>query len=133
MEELPRFKVAWYAVEEVEASGDEKTGVADRLAGLGRAVTHNRHNAGMEGSVIVERLKKEQVRFWLQRSERRVGQYDRGGYRRPCESNPLCVAECSLSCSMFLTTEAIIADKPEKDKLLLTPDMGGMGGMGGMM
>ncbi len=36
--------------------------------------------------------------------------------------------------AMFLTTEAVVADKPEKDKPAM-PDMGGMGGMGmgGMM
>jgi hypothetical protein len=34
--------------------------------------------------------------------------------------------------AMFLTTEAVIADKPEKDKPCM-PDMGGMGGMGSMM
>ena len=31
--------------------------------------------------------------------------------------------------AMFLTTEAVIADKPEKDKPSDMPDMGGMGGM----
>lgn len=34
--------------------------------------------------------------------------------------------------AMFLTTEAVIADKPEPEKPGM-PDMGGMGGMGGMM
>lgn len=34
--------------------------------------------------------------------------------------------------AMFLTTEAVIADKPEPEKGGM-PDMGGMGGMGGMM
>ncbi|OPA74069.1 chaperonin [Paenibacillus selenitireducens] len=34
--------------------------------------------------------------------------------------------------AMFLTTEAVIADKPEPNKPAM-PDMGGMGGMGGMM
>ncbi|WP_267884708.1 hypothetical protein [Paenibacillus sp. IHBB 10380] len=35
--------------------------------------------------------------------------------------------------AMFLTTEAVIADKPEPEKAGGMPDMGGMGGMGGMM
>jgi chaperonin GroEL len=34
---------------------------------------------------------------------------------------------------MFLTTEAVVADKPEDNKGMGMPDMGGMGGMGGMM
>ncbi|MMZ69611.1 60 kDa chaperonin [compost metagenome] len=35
--------------------------------------------------------------------------------------------------AMFLTTEAVIADKPEPAGAAGAPDMGGMGGMGGMM
>ncbi|WP_276718952.1 hypothetical protein, partial [Bacillus sp. (in: firmicutes)] len=35
--------------------------------------------------------------------------------------------------AMFLTTEAVVADKPEENKGGGMPDMGGMGGMGGMM
>ncbi len=35
--------------------------------------------------------------------------------------------------AMFLTTEAVIADKPEPAGAAGVPDMGGMGGMGGMM
>jgi chaperonin GroEL len=34
--------------------------------------------------------------------------------------------------AMFLTTEAVVADKPEEGGPAM-PDMGGMGGMGGMM
>jgi chaperonin GroEL len=34
--------------------------------------------------------------------------------------------------AMFLTTEAVVADKPEENAPAM-PDMGGMGGMGGMM
>ena len=35
--------------------------------------------------------------------------------------------------AMFLTTEAVVADKPEPAGQAGMPDMGGMGGMGGMM
>jgi chaperonin GroEL len=35
--------------------------------------------------------------------------------------------------AMFLTTEAVVADKPEENAASAMPDMGGMGGMGGMM
>ncbi len=35
--------------------------------------------------------------------------------------------------AMFLTTEAVVADKPEPAGAPAMPDMGGMGGMGGMM
>ena len=35
--------------------------------------------------------------------------------------------------AMFLTTEAVVADKPEANAGSGMPDMGGMGGMGGMM
>ncbi|KOP66713.1 hypothetical protein AMS62_16820 [Bacillus sp. FJAT-18019] len=48
------------------------------------------------------------------------------GFSRSALQNAASVA------AMFLTTEAVIADKPEPEKPAM-PDMGGMGGMGGMM
>ena len=89
-------------------------------------------NAGQEGSVIVERLKKEAVGIgynaatgeWVNMIE--TGIVDPAKVTRSALQNAASVA------AMFLTTEAVIADKPEPNKPAM-PDMGGMGGMGGMM
>ncbi|MFU2102727.1 chaperonin GroEL [Paenibacillus larvae] len=120
------------AVAEVKAEGDEKTGVNIVLRALEEPVRTIAANAGQEGSVIVERLKKEALGIgynaatgeWVNMLEQ--GIVDPAKVTRSALQNAASVA------AMFLTTEAVIADKPEKEKPAM-PDMGGMGGMGGMM
>ncbi|MEV3021780.1 chaperonin GroEL [Paenibacillus larvae] len=120
------------AVAAVKAEGDEKTGVNIVLRALEEPVRTIAENAGQEGSVIVERLKKEALGIgynaatgeWVNMLEQ--GIVDPAKVTRSALQNAASVA------AMFLTTEAVIADKPEKEKPAM-PDMGGMGGMGGMM
>ncbi|MFC7441596.1 chaperonin GroEL [Laceyella putida] len=123
------------AVEDLEASlpvGDEKTGVSIIKRALEEPVRQIAHNAGLEGSVIVERLKKEEVGIgfnaltgeWVNMIQ--VGVVDPAKVTRSALQNAASVA------AMFLTTEAVVADKPEENKPA-APDMGAMGGMGGMM
>ncbi|NMM53605.1 chaperonin GroEL [Paenibacillus aquistagni] len=122
----------YQAVAAVESSGDEKTGLNIVLKALESPVRTIADNAGQEGSVIVERLKGEKVGVgynaatgeWVDMIA--VGIVDPAKVTRSALQNAASVA------AMFLTTEAVIADKPEKDKPAM-PDMGGMGGMGGMM
>ncbi|WP_018757603.1 chaperonin GroEL [Paenibacillus terrigena] len=120
------------AVAAVQANGDEQTGVNIILRALEEPVRTIAANAGQEGSVIVERLKKEAVGIgynaatgeWVNMIE--TGIVDPAKVTRSALQNAASVA------AMFLTTEAVIADKPEPNKPAM-PDMGGMGGMGGMM
>ncbi|WP_195574351.1 chaperonin GroEL [Paenibacillus sp. 1001270B_150601_E10] len=122
----------YQAVAAVTASDDEQTGVNIVLKALEAPVRTIADNAGQEGSVIVERLKGEKVGVgynaatgeWVDMIA--VGIVDPAKVTRSALQNAASVA------AMFLTTEAVIADKPEKDKPAM-PDMGGMGGMGGMM
>ena len=53
------------AVQAVEATGDEATGVKIVLRALEEPIRQIAHNAGLEGSVVVERLKGEEDRYWL--------------------------------------------------------------------
>ncbi|MEV2350516.1 chaperonin GroEL [Paenibacillus larvae] len=116
------------AVAAVKAEGDEKTGVNIVLRALEEPVRTIAANAGQEGSVIVERLKKEALGIgynaatgeWVNMLEQ--GIVDPAKVTRSALQNAASVA------AMFLTTEAVIADKPEKEKPTM-PDMGGMGGM----
>ncbi len=123
------------AVAAVEAEGDEKTGVNIVLRSLEEPVRTIAANAGEEGSVIVDRLKKEKLGVgynaatgdWVDMIE--AGIVDPAKVTRSALQNAASVA------AMFLTTEAVVADKPEPKGAggAGMPDMGGMGGMGGMM
>ena len=116
------------ALDAVQATGDELTGVNIVRRALEAPVRQIADNAGLEGAIVVERLKKEAVGTgynaatgeWVDMFEE--GIVDAAKVTRSALQNAASVA------AMFLTTEAVVADKPEKDK----PAMPGGGGMGGM-
>ncbi|MED1917854.1 chaperonin GroEL [Brevibacillus sp. DP1.3A] len=121
------------AVEAINVGGEEAVGVQIVLRSLEEPVRQIAANAGLEGSVIVERLKKEAVGIGFNAATEEyvnmleAGIVDAAKVTRSALSNAASVA------AMFLTTEAVIADKPEENKAPMgMPDMGGMGGMGMM-
>lgn len=121
-------------VASIVAEGDEATGINIVLRALEEPVRQIAINAGLEGSVVVERLKGEKVGVgfnaatgeWVNMLE--TGIVDPAKVTRSALQNAASVA------AMFLTTEAVVADKSELNAPVM-PDMGGMGmgGMGGMM
>jgi chaperonin GroEL len=122
------------AVERVEATypvGDEKTGVGIIKRALEEPVRQIAHNAGLEGSVVVERLKKEALGIGF---NARTGEWVNmmeAGIVDPAKVTRYALQNAASVAAMVLTTEAVVADKPEENKGG-TPDMSGMGGMGGM-
>ena len=122
------------AVAAVKASGDEQTGVNIVLRALEEPVRIIASNAGQEGSVIVERLKKESVGIGYNAATDEWVNMFEAGIVDPAKVTRSALQHAASVAAMFLTTEAVIADKPEEKKAGAgMPDMGGMGGMGGMM
>jgi chaperonin GroEL len=120
------------AVAAVDAVGDEQTGVNIVLRALEEPIRTIAANAGEEGSVIVDRLKKEEVGIGYNAATGDwVNMFD-AGIVDPAKVTRSALQNAASVAAMFLTTEAVIADKPEPEKAG-APDMGGMGGMGGMM
>ncbi|TJY42713.1 chaperonin GroEL [Cohnella pontilimi] len=118
------------AVTAVKAEGDEKTGVNIVLRALEEPIRTIAANAGQEGSVIVERLKKESIGTGYNAATGEwVNMFD-AGIIDPVKVTRYALQNAASVAAMFLTTEAVIADKPEKDKAAGgAPGMGGMGGM----
>lgn len=118
------------SVKALELEGDEATGANIVLRSLEAPVRQIAINAGLEGSIIVERLKSEAIGMgynaatneWVNMME--VGIVDPTKVTRSALQNAASVA------AMFLTTEAVVAEIPEENA---GPDMSGMGGMPGMM
>lgn len=121
------------AVAAVEAVGDEKTGVNIVLRSLEEPIRTIAANAGEEGSVIVDRLKKEAVGVGYNAATGEWVNMFEAGIVDPAKVTRSALQNAASVAAMFLTTEAVIADKPEPEKGGGMPDMGGMGGMGGMM
>jgi chaperonin GroEL len=119
------------AVAAIEAEGDEKTGINIVLRALEEPVRQIATNAGLEGSVIVERLKKEPVGIGFNAATGEWVNMIEAGIVDPAKVTRSALQNAASVAAMFLTTEAVVADKPEEEKG--GPNMGGMGGMDGMM
>lgn len=123
-----------HAVEAVQAEGDELTGVEIVKRALEEPVRQIADNAGLEGSVIVERLKKEDVGTGFNALTGEWVNMVEAGIVDPAKVSRSALQNAASVSAMFLTTEAVIADKPEEENAGAPGGgMGGMDGMGGMM
>ncbi|MEH6943192.1 chaperonin GroEL [Bacillus sp. JJ722] len=120
-------------VAEIVAEGDEATGVNIVLRAMEEPVRQIAHNAGLEGSVIVERLKREEVGTGFNAANGEWVNMIEAGIVDPTKVTRYALQNAASVAAMFLTTEAVVADKPQEGGAPMMPDMGGMGGMGGMM
>ncbi|MFB7639925.1 chaperonin GroEL [Peribacillus butanolivorans] len=122
-------------VAEIQAEGDVETGVKIVLRAIEEPVRQIAHNAGLEGSVIVERLKGEAVGTGFNAATGEWVNMIASGIVDPTKVTRSALQNAGSVAAMFLTTEAVVADKPEPAGSggMGMPDMGGMGGMGGMM
>lgn len=120
-------------VAEIQAEGDIATGVNIVLRAIEEPVRTIAHNAGLEGSVIVDRLKREAVGTGFNAASGEWVNMIEAGIVDPTKVTRSALQNAASVAAMFLTTEAVVADKPEPAGQGGMPDMSGMGGMGGMM
>lgn len=121
-------------VAELEAEGDVATGINIVLRAMEEPVRTIAHNAGLEGSVIVDRLKREEIGTGFNAATGEWVNMIQAGIVDPTKVTRSALQNAASVAAMFLTTEAVVADKPEPAGAGGgMPDMGGMGGMGGMM
>ncbi len=120
------------AVEAVKAEGDELTGVRIIMRALEEPLRQLANNAGLEGSVVINEVKTRGKGIGLNISTGvyedmvKVGIIDPAMVTRSALQNAASIAK------NILTTEVIVADKPDKEGAGGGMP-GGMGGMGGMM
>jgi chaperonin GroEL len=119
------------AVAAVNAEGDEATGVKIVLRALEEPLRQIAFNAGLEGSIIVDRIKKEEVGVGFDAAKGVWVNMIEAGIVDPTKVTRSALQNAASVAAMFLTTEAVVAEIPEPTPAM--PDMGGMGGMGGMM
>ncbi|QWU06460.1 chaperonin GroEL [Heyndrickxia coagulans] len=117
-------------VASIEAEGDVKTGINIVARALEEPVRQIAENAGLEGSVIVERLKKEKVGIGYNAANGEWVNMIEAGIVDPTKVTRSALQNAASVAAMLLTTEAVVADKPEPPAPAGgAPDMGGMGGM----
>ena len=118
-------------------SGDEATGaliVAHALSAPLRAIADN---AGLEGSVSVRQVEAETGPIGLNAATGEFEDLVKAGVIDPAKVTRSALQNAASIAGLLLTTEALVADKPEKADpgaaAAAAAAMGGMGGMGGMM
>ncbi|MCX7749414.1 MAG: chaperonin GroEL [Clostridia bacterium] len=111
-------------------TGDEKTGVQIILRALEEPVRQIAANAGLEGSVIVEKIKNSETGMGFDAlNEKYVNMID-SGIVDPAKVTRSALQNAASVAAMVLTTESVVADQPEKEAPM--PGGGMPGGMGGM-
>lgn len=113
------------------AHGDEKTGIQIILKSLEEPIRQIAANAGLEGSVIVDKIKNSKTGIGFDVMKEEYVDMISAGIVDPTKVTRFALQNASSVSAMVLTTESVVADKPEKEPAM--PAGGGMpGGMGGM-
>ena len=127
-----------HAAEKVAAlvngmEGDEKTGGKIILKALEAPLFHIVSNAGLEGAVIVNKVKELPVGQGFDAYNEIFVDMIKAGILDPAKVTRSALENAASVGSMLLTTQAAVIDIPEETKAPDMSAMAGMGGMGGMM
>ncbi|MGY1747484.1 chaperonin GroEL [Blastococcus sp. SYSU D00695] len=117
------------AFEKLELDGDEATGANIVRVALEAPLKQIAVNAGLEGGVVAEKVRNSDTGHGLNAATGEYVDLVAAGIIDPAKVTRSALQNAASIAALFLTTEAVIADKPEK----AAPAMpGGDGGMGGM-
>jgi chaperonin GroEL len=121
------------SLDKLKLEGDEKIGVDIVKRAIEEPLRQLVSNAGLEGSVVVQRIKTEKTNVGYDVSADEYVDMIGAGVIDPTKVTRSALQNASSIAALLLTTEAFVCDKPEKeDKMPPMPAGGGMGGMGGM-
>jgi chaperonin GroEL len=118
------------ALDELKLEGDQAVGVTIVKRALEEPIRQIVINAGVEGAVIVMEVKKnKKAAFGFNAATEEYGDMIEAGIIDPTKVTRTALQNAASIAGLMITTECVVADKPEEDK-----KMGGMpGGMGGGM
>ena len=122
------------ALSKLELEGEEQNGVRLVMRALEEPVRQIANNAGAEGSIVVERIKGGKGAFGFNAETAEYEDLMKSGIIDPTKVVRFALQNAASVAALLLTTEAMVAEKPnEKEEMPAMPP-GGMGGMaGGMM
>jgi chaperonin GroEL len=119
------------ALKDLKLTGDEATGVNIIKVAIEAPLKQIAANAGLEGGVIVEKVSHRKAGEGLNAATGEYVDMIATGIIDPAKVTRSALQNAASIAALFLTTEAVVADKPEKTPPAPMGD-GGMGGMGGM-
>ena len=117
------------AVADLELTGDEATGRNIVLRALEEPVRQIAHNAGFEGSIVIDRLKNAEVGTGFNAATGEWVNMIEEGIIDPVKVSRSALQNAASVASLILTTEAVVANKPEPAAPASAMDPSMMGGM----
>ena len=114
-----------------EVEGDEKTGVQIIVKALQEPIRQIAANAGIDGSVVLEKIKSSRkVGYGFDAYKEEYCDMIASGIVDPAKVTRSALENAASVSGMVLTTESLVADKPQPPAPAApAPEMGGMGGM----
>jgi len=122
------------AVDKLKLDGDEQVGANIIKRAVEEPLRQLVANAGHEGSVIVNQIKQEKTNVGFDAEKSKIVDMVEAGIIDPTKVARTALQNASSIASLLITTEAVVADKPEKEDKMPAgmPPGGGMGMPGGM-
>nr|MBX2856335.1 chaperonin GroEL [Paracoccaceae bacterium] len=113
---------------------DQQRGIEIVRHALQSPVRQIAENSGVDGSVVVGKiLENKDSNFGFDAQNEEYGDLMNKGIIDPAKVVRTALQDAASVAGLLITTEAMVAEKPEKKSGGGAPDMGDMGGMGGMM
>ncbi len=116
-------------LDKLDLDGDEATGAHIVRRSLEEPLKQIAHNAGLEGGVVVEKVRTLDTGWGLNASTDEYVDMFKSGIVDAAKVTRSALQNAASIAALFLTTEALVAEKPEKEKMPAMPGGGGMGGM----
>jgi chaperonin GroEL len=110
-------------LDKVEAEGDECTGVAILKRALEEPLRWIAENAGLDGSVVIDKVQRSKKGVGFDAVKCDYGDMVTKGIIDPLKVTRTALENASSIANMILTTESLVTDIPEKEKMPPTPPM----------
>ena len=120
------------ALDKIEAEGDELVGINIVRRALEEPIKLIAQNAGAEGAIVAEKVRHSKANFGFNAL---TGEYEdmiKAGIVDPAMVTRAAIENAASIAGMLLTTESLIAEKPDASPAMPAMPGGGMGDMGGM-
>jgi chaperonin GroEL len=101
---------------EKKLEGDEKTGVRILKRALEMPIRQIAENSGWDGAIVVEEVKKHEGNFGFNAQTQKFEDLVEAGVIDPTKVVRTALENAASAASMLLTTEAVVAEEPEKEK-----------------
>ncbi len=117
------------SLNEIQAEGDELVGIRIVRRALEEPLRQIAENAGLEGSVVIQRIKSEKPGIGLDALNEEYVDMIKAGIVDPLKVTRSALQNAASIAAMLLTTEALVSEIPQKKDAMPPMPPGGMGGM----